>query len=160
MDSLVGIGALIPQTDPALGDVATAVTFGAQGDTNVTNDEFDFVGEGTMAGGVFAGTGALSDPFGALTGTDVESTNAVFNATFAGDGAHPGRSTTGLAVSASNGTDFGTVTLGVTAYQANGGQLFWVETDDGAFFGGSIQANTLVVGGAEPAKPRPNARKH
>jgi hypothetical protein len=163
MDSLVGIGALIPQTDAALPDVASFVTIGAQGDTNtdgVGNDEFDFVGEGPFGGGVLNGaTGALSDPFGALTGTVVESTNAVFNATFAADGVNPGRSTATLEVSASNGTDFGTVDLAVTAYQANPSQLFWVEMDPTAFFNGSIQANTIVGGDAKPAKPRPNAQK-
>ncbi|HXN18020.1 MAG TPA: hypothetical protein VN875_06780 [Candidatus Binatus sp.] len=162
MDSLVGIGALIPQTDAALGDVTSPVTFGAQGRTNtdgVGNDEFDFVGAGPFSGGLDNATGVLSDPVGALTGTAVESTNAVFNASFAADGSNPGRSTTTLVVSASNGTDFGTVDLAVTAYQANAGQLFWIETDDTSFFNGSIQANTLVDDGAKPAKPRPNAQK-
>ena len=106
MDSLVGIGALIPQTDAALGDVSAFVTIGAQGDTNVTNDEFDFVGEGPFGGGVLTNaTGSLSDPFGALTGTAGEF-NATFNATFTDDGTGVGRSTATLAVSATNGTDF------------------------------------------------------
>jgi hypothetical protein len=162
MDSLVGIGALIPQTDTALGDVTSPVTFGAQGRTNtdgVGNDEFDFAGAGPFSGGLNSATGVLSDPLGALTGTEVESPNAVFNASFAADGSNPGRSTTTLVVSASNGTDFGTVDLSVTAYQANAGQLFWIETDDTSFFNGSIQANTLVDDGAKPAKPRPNVQK-
>lgn len=163
MDSLVGIGALIPQTDAALADVASFVTIGAQGDTNtdgVGNDEFDFVGEGPFGGGILGdATGALSDPFGALTGTVVESTNALFDATFAADADNPGRSTATLEISASNGTDFSTVNLAVTAYEANPSQLFWVEMDPTAFFNGSIQANTIVGDDAKPAKPRPNARK-
>ncbi len=159
MDSLVGIGALIPQTDAALGDVSAFATIGAQGDTNVTSDEFDFVGEGPFGGGVLTNaTGYLSDPFAALTGTAGEF-NATFNATFTDDGTGVGRSTATLAVSATDGTDFDPVNLNVTAYEANGSQLFWIETDDTSFFNGSIQANTIVGDDAKPAKPRPNARK-
>lgn len=159
MDSLVGIGALIPQTDAALGDVSAFATIGAQGDTNVTSDEFDFVGEGPFGGGVLTNaTGYLSDPFAALTGTAGEF-NATFNATFSDDGTGVGRSTATLAVSATDGTDFDPVNLNVTAYEANGSQLFWIETDDTSFFNGSIQANTIVGDDAKPAKPRPNARK-
>jgi hypothetical protein len=162
MDSLVGIGALIPQTDAALPDVASFVTIGAQGDTNtdgVGNDEFDFVAEGPFGGGVLTNaTGSLSDPFGALTGAAGEF-NATFNGTFTDDGTGVGRSTATLAVSATDGTDFDTVNLNVTAYEANPTQLFWVEMDATAFFNGSIQANTIVGDDAKPAKPRPNARK-
>ena len=160
MDGLVGIGALIPQTDRALGDVVTAVTFGAQGDTSTTSDEFDFVGAGSFSGDDFNGTGALSDPFAALTGTAGEF-NATFTGTFTDDLTGVGRSTTtpSLTVSATDGIDFTAVALTVTAYEANTNQLFWLETDDGAFFNGSIQANTLAADGAKPAKPRPNAQK-
>jgi hypothetical protein len=161
MDSLVGIGALIPQTDTALGDVLSPVTFGAQGRTNtdgVGNDEFDFVGGGPFSGGLNNATGALSDPLGALTGTAGEF-NATFNGTFTDDGTGVGRSTSTLTVSATNGTDFTAVPLTVTAYEANPSQLFWIETDDTSFFNGSIQGGALDAGGAKPAKPRPNARK-
>jgi hypothetical protein len=160
MDSLVGIGALIPQTDTALGDVMSPVTFGAQGRTNTdgSNDEFDFVGGGPFSGGLNDATGALSDPLGALTGTAGEF-DATFNGTFTDDGTHVGRSTTTLTVSATNGTDFTAVPLTVTAYEANPSQLFWIETDDTSFFNGSIQGGALDAGGAKPAKPRPNARK-
>ena len=125
----------------------------------VGDDEFDFVGEGPFGGGALNGaTGSLSDPFGALTGTAGEF-NATFNGTFTDDGTGVGRSTATLAVSATDGVDFGTVDLAVTAYEANASQLFWIETDDTSFFNGSIQANTIVGDGAKPAKPRPNVRK-
>ena len=162
MDGLVGIGALIPQTNTSLGGVSSFATIGAQGETNtdgVGDDEFDFVGEGPFGGGALNGaTGSLSDPFGALTGTAGEF-NATFNGTFTDDGTGVGRSTATLAVSATDGVDFGTVDLAVTAYEANASQLFWIETDDTSFFNGSIQANTIVGDGAKPAKPRPNVRK-
>jgi hypothetical protein len=159
MDSLVGTGALIPQTDTALGDVTSPVTFGAQGRTNtdgVENDEFDFAGGGPFSSGLNAATGVLSDPLGALTGTAGEF-NATFNGTFTDTGV--GRFTSTLTVSATNGTDFTAVPLTVTAYEANANQLFWIETDDTSFFNGSIQGGALDGGGAKPAKPRPNARK-
>jgi hypothetical protein len=164
MDSLVGIGALIPQTDTALGDVTSPVIFGAQGRTNtdgVGNDEFDFVGEGPFTGGVLnSATGSLSDPLGALTGTAGEF-NATFNGTLIDDGTGVGRSTANpLTVSATDGTDFTAVPLTVTAYVANPIQLFWIETDDTSFFNGSIQGSALDGGGAKPAKPRSNARKN
>jgi|HubBroStandDraft_6_1064221.scaffolds.fasta_scaffold02145_9 hypothetical protein len=162
MDSLVGIGALIPQTDTALADVTSPATFGAQGRTNtdgVGNDEFDFVGTGPFSGGVLDNaTGVLSDPVGALTGAAGEF-NATFNGTFTDDGTHVGRSTSTLTVSATDGTDFTAVPLTVTAYEANPNQLFWIETDGTSFFNGSIQGGALDSGGAMPAKPRPNVRK-
>ena len=156
MDSLVGTGALVPQIDINLGSVSSAVTFGGQGDTATNSDEFDFVGEGNMAAGVLAGTGALSDPFGALTTTLVDSPNGVFDATFTDDGTSVGRSTATLAVTSSAvPVDFVSPSLLVTAYQANNGQLFWVEVDDLSFFGGSIQTNTFAVAAVrKAAKPK------
>ena len=159
MDSLVGIGALIPQTDPTLGDVAPIITFGAQGVPTAGGSgvEFDFVGEGTMAGGVFAGAGALSDPAGTFTETaEGGEFNATFGGTFTDDGTGVGRSTSApLTVSATNGTDFTAVPVTVTAYEANGSQLFWIETDEIGFFNGSIQANTFAVPAVKKAtKPK------
>jgi hypothetical protein len=49
--------------------------------------------------------------------------------------------------------------LGVTAYESNGALLFWLETDDGSFFVGSVQANLATDDDANPAKPRPNSQK-
>lgn len=161
MDSnLVGTGALIPQSDTTLGHLSGPYAFGAQGYTDtdgVGNDEFDFVGEGTLSSGVFAATGVLSDPFGALTGDAVESANATFNATFTER--NSGRSVATLSVAASNNPpDFATVDLTVTLYQANAGQAFWVETDDGMEFGGSVQSNTLPV--ADLKKAQQKSQKH
>jgi hypothetical protein len=158
--SLIGTGALIPQSDTNLGHLSGPYAFGAQGYTDtdgVGNDEFDFVGEGTLSSGAFAGTGVLSDPFGALTGGAVESANATFNGTFTER--NPGRSVATLSVAASNNPpDFATVDLTVTLYQANAGQAFWVETDDGMEFGGSVQSNTLPV--ADLKKAQQKSQKH
>ena len=66
--NLAGTGVLIPQTDPTLGDFTGAYTFGADGLTFAPAG-FDFLGEATVTAGAFSGTGAISDPFGALTST-------------------------------------------------------------------------------------------
>ncbi len=161
MDSnLVGIGAVLPQTDTAATSFSGAYAFGAQGDTSANDDEFDFVGEATVSGttGAFAGTGALSDPFGALTGSTVTSNTATFNATAAPDVAHAGRYTLNPFTVGTTGTDFTAVNLDVVAYQANGGQLFWVEVDNGSEFAGSLEqvaTQSSVLSRAKPKKNKP-----
>src|SRR6202050_3522641 len=69
-ENLVGIGALLPQTDVTVSSFAGFYAFGAQGQTSADLDEFDFLGGATVseAGTVFTGTGSLSDPFATLTG--------------------------------------------------------------------------------------------
>jgi hypothetical protein len=168
--SLVGTGVLIPQTDTALSALAGTFAFGAQGSGTAQStvgpppvtviDEFDFLGEGAIAGGAFTGAGVLSDPFGSLTAAFVQSTNAAFSAAFVDDGEGIGRSTSNLEVSAAftppATPDFPTVTVAVTVYEANAGQAFWIDTDDLTdVFAGSIQSNTGV---AAAAKKRAQAR--
>jgi hypothetical protein len=161
--NLVGTGILVPQeATPDFTDVAQAYAFGGTGDTGDSATgapEFDFLGEGTISAGVFSGAGALSDPFDALTGgtAGVVSSNATFAGTFSPDGVNVGRSTTSITVAASNTPPDFTVPgpLGVTAYESNGNLLFWLETDSGSFFVGSVQANLTIDDDARPAKPRP-----
>lgn len=171
--NLVGTGVLIPQT---LSTLAGKFAFGAQGNGTAQStagpppvtviDEFDFLGEGTIAGGAFSGTGALSDPFGSLTATLVQSSNAAFSAAFVDDGEGIGRSTGNLEVSATftppATPDFPTVTTAVTVYEANAGQAFWIDTDDLTdVFAGSIQANTGVAAAAKKgAQARTTNQKH
>ncbi|MGD0543805.1 MAG: hypothetical protein ABSB65_05290 [Candidatus Acidiferrales bacterium] len=163
--NLVGTGVLVPQeATPDFGDVADAYAFIGNGDTGNSATgapEFDFLGEGTIDAGAFSGTGALSDPQGALTTTDIESPNATFTGTFTPDGGNIGRSTTSITVASSAVPPDFTVAapLGVTAYESNGALLFWLETDDGSFFVGSVQANLATDDDAKPAKPRPNSQK-
>jgi hypothetical protein len=174
--NLVGVGVLIPQTDTALGDLAGTFAFGVQGSGTAQStvgpppvtiiDEFDFLGEGAIAGGAFTGAGVLSDPFGSLTATFVQSTNAAFSAAFVDDGEGIGRSTSNFQVSATftppATPDFPTVALAVTVYEANAGQAFWVDTDDLTdVFAGSIQSNTGVVAAAKKrAQARTKNQKH
>jgi hypothetical protein len=158
-ENLVGIGALLPQTDVTVTSFAGFYAFGAQGQTSAGLDEFDFLGGATVseAGTVFAGTGSLSDPFATLTG-GVESQTATFSATAVPDTApgHAGRYTLNPVAVASTASDFTPFDFTtVTAYQANGQQLFWVEVDPHSEFGGTLQQNpSSVPPEAKKAKPK------
>jgi hypothetical protein len=150
--NLVGTGSLLPQTDTTVTSFAGFYAFGAQGQTFSGLDEFDFLGGATVseAKTAFAGTGFLSDPFGTLTG-GVESQTATFTTTALPDAANPGRYTLNPISVASTANDFAPFEFNtVTAYQANGQQLFWVEVDLHNEFGGSLQQN--------PASVPPDAR--
>jgi hypothetical protein len=167
--NLVGTGILVPQeATPDFSDVADFYAFGGNGDTGDSTTgapEFDFLGEGTIDAGAFSGAGALSDPFNALTmgTTGTESPNATFAGTFTPDGGNVGRSTTSLTVgSSATPPDFTLINatpLAVTAYESNGALLFWLETDDGSFFVGSVQANLADDSDAKPANPRPKNKQ-
>ena len=148
-DTLVGIGLLVPQTDTAGGHFQGAYTFGAQGLTDADDDEFDFLGEGSLVDHSFNATGSLSDPLGALTGTAVESSNVTYTATVGGGG-RPGRGKMSAFSLASPDFD-GPFILDVTTYQANGGLLFWVDIDDDDYFGGYLEQNTLSTSDAVKA---------
>jgi hypothetical protein len=158
-ENLVGIGALLPQADVAVTSFAGFYAFGAQGQTSAGFDEFDFLGGATVseAGTVFTGTGSLSDPFATLTG-GVESRTATFSATAVPDTApgHAGRYTLNPVAVASTASDFTPFDFTtVTAYQANGQQLFWIEVDPQSEFGGTLQQNpSSVPPEAKKAKPK------
>jgi hypothetical protein len=148
-ENLVGIGTLFPQTDVTVSSFAGFYAFGAQGQTLTGFDEFDFLGGATVAeaGIVFTGSGSLSDPFATLTG-GVESRGATFSATAVPDTApgHAGRYTLNPVAVASTTSDFTPFDFTtVTAYQANGQQLFWVEVDPHSEFGGTLQQNPSSV---------------
>jgi hypothetical protein len=169
--NLVGTGLLIPQTDETLSDIAPNVVFNAQGNgvAGLDLDEFDLLGASSVAGtpavttpplaaatAVFNGVGFIDDPFGILTGSVIGDANSTFGATFTDDGSGFGRSTSGAGgFTATSSTDSG-ATFTVTAYMANGGQFFWVETDSLQTFAGSIQSSTFTVPVASkaPAKPK------
>ena len=158
MDSnLVGTGALLPQTDTSVASFAGFYAFGAQGQTFSGFNEFDFLGGATVseAKTALAGKGFLSDPFATLTGGG-ESRTATFTTTALPDAANPGRYTLNPVAVASTASDFAPFDFTtVTAYQANGQQLFWVEVDLHNEFGGSLQQNPASVPpDAKKAKPK------
>jgi hypothetical protein len=166
--NLVGVGSIVPQTpaDLVLADFSGFYAFGAQGDTT-EGDEFDFVGTATVTPGAttgtFVGEGALSDPANALGTGGVTSSTATFNATVTPDPVNAGRYTLGpLAVASSNTPpDFDAFNFDtVTAYQASGGQLFWLEVDTDSYFLGPIELGTAPAGGARKAQAKASTKKH
>jgi hypothetical protein len=161
--NLVGSGLLLPQvtsSGPVVGDIAADVVFGAQGNGAVggTIDEFDLLGASTVAAGVFSGEGFIDDPAGINTGTAIVDPNSTFSGTFADDDEGIGRYTTGEGgFTATSSTD-ASITFDVTAYDANGDQLFWIETDEDFTWGGSIQASTFTVPDAKKAQAKPKTK--
>ncbi len=133
-----GIGVLTPQTDTTTGSFSGNYGFGGQefndflAETEDTDAEFDFVGEGTVAGLALNGTGVISDPFGSL-GNNTTDSNISFTGTATADAGHPGHYTLPLDISALGGN------ASVAIYQASGNQLFWIEGDESSLFGGSLQ---------------------
>jgi hypothetical protein len=160
--NLVGTGQLVPQTDFTVADFSGYYAFGAQGATDANGIfEFDFVGAAnvTEPGGSFVGTGDLSDPFAALTGIGPTCTGVAFTDAAVPDGAHPGRYTINpLTLSNMNFT--ADISLNVTAYQASGDQLFWIEVDADSYFGGSLEAGSIPTGLAKKATPKSQIQKH
>jgi hypothetical protein len=164
MDSgLGGAGILIPQTDTSTASFANTYAFGAQ-DANGLGDsspsEFDFVGLGSVSGGVLSGTGLVSDPFVAFSPTTTDS-GATFSGTADADLANPGRYTmvtTPLAITA-GGTP--PLDFDVVVYQASGEQLLWINVDEFSQFVGSLQQQGSLTGlpavrrAAAKTKPKP-----
>ncbi|MGB8522377.1 MAG: hypothetical protein WCD43_05390 [Candidatus Acidiferrales bacterium] len=159
--NLVGVGVLLPQSDITVAHFAGFYAFGGQGQTFAGFNEFDFLGGATVseANAAFAGTGSLSDPFATLT-AGVESQTATFAATASPDRANPGRYTLNPVAVASSASDFAPFDFTtVTAYQANGQQLFWLAVDPHTEFGGSLQQNPAsVLSDAKKAKPKNQKR--
>jgi hypothetical protein len=147
---LNGTGILVPQTDTSTTSFAGNYSFGAQVYTsNLPGWEFDFVGQGSVADGAFSGTGLVSDPFRALGPSSADS-GATFSGPVVPDLSNPGRYTIG---SAASGSFFVTVPnewglnyYGGAAYQANGGQLFWVDEGSLNIWLGTLQQQTLAPG--------------
>jgi hypothetical protein len=164
--NLIGNGLLIPQVSsagPVITDIAADVVFGAQGNGIVEPgpdqvvNEFELLGAAATDGGLFAGEGFIDDPFGIITGTVIGDANSTFNATFSDDSGGIGRYTSGEAGFVATTSTDEQIQFTVTIYDANGKQLFWIETDSDFTWGGSIQASTFTVpvaGGKAPAKPK------
>jgi hypothetical protein len=164
--NLVGVGSIVPQTDVTVASFTGNYVLGAQGATD-EGDEFDFVGTATVTPGAttsaFAGEGALSDPADALATGGLVSSTATFTATATADPANAGRYTLGPLTVASSATppDFDTLTFTtVSAYQASGGQLFWLEVDEGSYFLGPLEQGPGPSSDARKAQAKSNIKKH
>jgi hypothetical protein len=138
-----GIGVLVPQTDTSTASFAGNYAFGAQ-DINDFCCEFDFVGQGSVTGGVLSGTGLVSDPFLTL-GANPTNPGAMFSGTPLPDPSNVGRYT--MFSSPLEITISGTATdFNVVIYQASGGQLFWLDEDSFSVFLGSLQQQGSLSG--------------
>jgi hypothetical protein len=149
-NNVAGFGVLVPQTDNATASFAGNYALGFQNlidDGISVSGELDFVGNATATATLLTGSGVMSDPFDVLGGASFSET-ATFTSPITPDTSNLGRyeiSPFSVAVE--------TVTTPIPylaiAYQASGGQVFWME--DGAdgqpsVFSGQIQQQTLPLG--------------
>jgi hypothetical protein len=158
--NLAGIGSIVPQTDITVASFDGSYAFAAQGNTDIDGDEFDFLGTASMSSdtGAFAGSGFLGDPFSAIFDGGLLSDSVSFAATAVPDDVNPGRYT--FSPLALTGPDIeGELDLNFGIYQASGGQLFWVDIDDGGIeAGGSLQQ--FPGSGTDAKKAKLNNKKH
>jgi hypothetical protein len=158
-----GTGVVAPQTDTVTGHLAGHYAFGAQ-DYYTGNPgwEFDFVGNGSVAGGSLTGTGLVSDPFCFFVFSPGIYSTVPFSGTVTPDPSNPGRYTIPLNVTAGGSS----IPFQVVIYQASGGQLFWIDEDTTVTYtndqiGTSLWSGSLQQQGALtglPAARRPVAK--
>jgi hypothetical protein len=138
---LNGTGVLTPQTDTSPASFTGNYAFGAQdfwGCSGIC--EFDFVGQGSVTSGAFAGTGLVSDPL-AFFSANLTDSGVTFVGTATPDGVNAGRYTIPLAITIPGGSPVG---LQVVIYQASGGQLFWMDEDGFSLFLGPLEQQVLA----------------
>jgi hypothetical protein len=146
-------GVIVPQTDTSPTSFAGNYAFGAQDyNGSIGGWEFDFVGQGSVAGSPpkLTGTGLVNDDLEFFTTIAATYSGVPFSGTTTLDGANPGRYTMNplVVTVASFDTDFDTV-----IYQASGNQLFWLEKDDFGLFLGTMEKQGSLTG--LPAVRRP-----
>jgi hypothetical protein len=161
--NLFGTGSIVPQTDVTQTSFSGFYAFGGQGDGNQGsegNNEFDFLGTGTVTPGdsnsTFVGEGALSDPFGVLT--DGGEGTVTYSATPSLPDADGRYSINPLVVE--TGPDTTANLSDVAVYQASGGQLYWVETEEGTYFLGALEQGTAPASDARKAQAKSSVKKH
>jgi hypothetical protein len=157
--NVAGSGVLVPQTDHATASFAGNYALGFQDfvdDGISVNGELDFVGNATAtatAPALLTGSGVMSDPFNLLLGASFSETGT-FTSPITPDAANLGRyQINPFSVTVQTVTT--PIPYLAVAYQASGGQLFWLE--DGAdgqasVFGGQLQQQTLPLGAAAAKK--------
>jgi hypothetical protein len=143
-----GVGILIPQTDTATASFAGKYAFGAQG----YNDfccEFYLVGVAQVLSGDLKGTGLVGNPFYTF-GANATNSNVAFEGTPLPDTSNIGRYTLFSTNPTPNPLNLligGLLTpFDVVAYQASGGQLFWLNEDALSVFVGSLQQQGSLTG--------------
>jgi hypothetical protein len=139
--ALNGTGVLTPQTDTSPASFAGNYAFGSQ--ALIPGVEFDFVGQGSVAGGALSGTGLVSDPFAFFGASPANYSGVTFAGTASPDGTNAGRYTIPLAISVVSGSPFD---FSVVIYQASGGQLFWLDEDGSDVFFGPLEQQGSLTG--------------
>jgi len=143
----LGVGFLVPQTDIVTADFSGNYVFDGQFVT--TNDEADFLANGSVSDLSLSGTGVVNDPFGDFSGDVALNSNVTFNGTFTADGSNPGRyviNPLNMIFSETN-----SVPITATVYQASGGELVWLETDSESTMIGQLQQQGSPSAGARRA---------
>ena len=159
-----GTGVLVPQTDTASTSFAGNYVAGWQDfnyySTSCSDCEFDMLAQGSMvANGALSLTGPVSDPFFTLGlgGTGLYSGNT-FSGTPLADATNTGRYSmlsTNTPPNSLNTTIDGVAgTFDLVMYQANGGQLYWMEYDTTAsVFTGPLEQQGDLTGLPLAKKP-------
>jgi len=155
---LIGTGVLIPQTDTSAASFAGNYVFGAQDFFGGKFWEFDFIGQGSVTSGTFAGTGLVSD-LGGFFGKGGNHTRVTFSGIATPDGVNVGRYTIPVAVTL-EGSD--PRDLAVVIYQASGEELLWMDEDRKGMSLGSLQQQGSLVGqpgvGTSGSKIKPRVK--
>jgi hypothetical protein len=159
---IAGSGVLVPQTDTTAANFAGNYALGLQ-DFVPTVGEFDFVGNATATAGSLSGAGTLNDPADVLNTQNVlVNASATFTSTLAPDPNNPGRFLVDpLSVVVADGAI--TIPYQAVIYQANGGQLFWLENEGdglGSVFSGQIQQQVLPLGADAKRAAAAKTAKH
>ncbi|MGA8060847.1 MAG: hypothetical protein WB951_01470 [Candidatus Sulfotelmatobacter sp.] len=146
-----GTGLMIPQADTSTASFAGKYAFAAQDNNSLSGSsgEFDFVGQGSVTGGVLTGIGLVSDPFFTLSSNATDS-GVTFSGTPFADTNNVGRYTMLSTNAVPNPLDVtinaATTGFDVVIYQASGGQLFWLDEDTNGVFLGSLQQQGSFTG--------------
>ena len=160
-----GTGVLIPQTDTTPGAFSGNYDFGISQIASIECSglcETDYLGQGTVTNGVLSGAGMLNDPLFNLPGNNNgQYSDVTYAGTAIADNSNQGRYTmTGVGAldvqfGGGNEEDYDTA-----VYQANGGQLLWMEIDSDAptAFGGSLQQQGSLSGIPQPAAKKAVAK--
>lgn len=150
MDSILTgtTGVIVPQIDIATVSVAGNYVVGAQSINNYHSPicvecEFDMVAQGTLADGVLAATGDVSDPLATLVAGSGVYPGSTFNGILPPDATHPGRYSSFSLAATINGTKGA---FNVVTYQASGEQLFWLDVDTNSTWLGPLQQQGSLTG--------------
>ncbi len=152
-----GVGFVIPQSDTSTASFAGNYAFGAR-DYNTlgsTGSEFDLVGQGTVGGAsmAFTGTGLVNDDLEYFATMPVLYTAVPFSGTVTPDLGNVGRYTISpLNISAVSGGANQNFTVAI--YQANGGQLIWLDEDTFSVFLGPLEQQGSLTGMPAATKAR------